>query len=64
MLTGNICCFGLAGVDGIFVALCLHISAQFQTLEHDFAQLTPVNKSGTNIELIQLILSLHLQCLT
>ncbi len=44
--TGTICCFGLAGMDGIFVSICLHISAQFRILKHDFEQLAPAFRNG------------------
>lgn len=47
-LTGTICVFGLSGMDGIFIALCLHISAQFQIIQYDFGQLMPFQKNGMN----------------
>lgn len=46
ILTGNICCFGLAGMDGMFVAIALHIAAHFRILKHDFEQLTPTYQNG------------------
>ncbi|KAJ6641412.1 Odorant receptor 24a, partial [Pseudolycoriella hygida] len=52
-LTGTICCFGLAGMDGIFVAICLHIAAQFQILKQDFEKLTPAHQNVQNEKMIQ-----------
>lgn len=45
-LTGNVNVCGVNGLDGIFIALCLYISAQFEIIQYNFGQFTPLLKSG------------------
>ncbi|XP_037040252.1 odorant receptor 10a-like [Bradysia coprophila] len=51
--TGTICAFGLSGMDGIFVSICLQISAQFRILKRNFEQMTADYTNVQNERILQ-----------